>query len=213
MTVIDKRDIFDRIEGASLELGCGMHKRNKNAIGVDTIDYECVDIVGDALDVLRLIPDHSIAAIESRHFLEHIADVDGMLGEMARVLRVGGKLEIIVPHFSNPYYYSDATHKSFFGLYSLSYFAAQSPFRRAVPHYERALHYRLDHVDLLFRSAVPFYFRHGLKKLLQVLFNANNYTREFYEENLCYIVPCYEIKYQLTRIADRNNEQESGQAT
>jgi len=27
------------------------------------------------------------------------------------------------------------------------------------------------------------------------LINSSNYLREFYEENLCYLLPCYEIEY------------------
>jgi len=37
----------------------------------------------------------------------------------------------------------------------------------------------------------------GDKKIFQFIFNLNRYLMEFYEENLCYIIPCYEIKYEM----------------
>ena len=42
--------------------------------------------------------------------------------EITRVLKKNGKANIFVPHFSNPYYYSDYTHKRFLGLYTFYYF-------------------------------------------------------------------------------------------
>jgi len=38
-----------------------------------------------------------------------------------------------------------------------------------------------------------------LKKVLQAVFNLNQYMREFYEENCCYLFPCYEIEFLLRR--------------
>lgn len=202
MSIVDKTNALSRIQGASLDLGCGNLKRDKHSIGIDAIDYDAVDVVGDVFEVLERIPESSITSIRSEHFLEHIADVPRLVTEMARVLQPGGKLDITVPHFSNPYYYSDLTHKSVFGLYTLSYFAAESPFRRAVPHYDRTLQFRIERVDLEFKSTPPFFLRHGFKKMLQCVFNATSYLQELYEENFCHIFPCYEIRYQLTKITE-----------
>lgn len=201
MAVVDKRNSLDHIFGSILELGCGNLKRNPDAVGIDAIDYDCVDLVGDAFEVLRLIPDNSVSGVSSEHFLEHIEDVSGLLDEIARILQPGGKLEIVVPHFSNPYYFSDLTHRSIFGLYSMSYFAISSPFRRTVPHYNRRLYFQLESVSLGFKSARPFYFRHGFKRTMQILFNVNTYMQEFYEENISSVIPCYEIRYRMTKIS------------
>jgi len=204
MAILDKKQILVQIIGESpsgkiLELGCGNTKRIKDAIGIDSQNHDCVDIVGDVFEVLNEIPSASIDEIYSFHFLEHISDLSGLLEVVARVLKKGGRLEIVVPHFSNPYFYSDYTHRNFFGLYSMSYFSSEALFRRKVPTYGQQSQYDLVAVELVFKSSVPFYFRHGLKKIVGYLFNLNNYMREFYEENLCYIFPCYEIRYSLRR--------------
>lgn len=206
MTVRDKRRMLAEIISGQpkrtvLELGCGSTKRVTDAIGIDFQDYDCVDIVGDAFEILQKMPSASIDEIYSFHFFEHIADLGGLLETIARVLKERGILEIVVPHFSNPYFYSDYTHRTFFGLYSMSYFASESLFRRKVPNYGRPLGYQLTNADLIFKSPKPFYFRYALKKSLGALFNLNSYTREFYEENLCYLFPCYEIRYTLQRVA------------
>lgn len=202
MSLIDKRGLLPDIGNRNqiiLELGCGNRKRIPDAIGIDVIDYECVDIVGDAVEVLREFPDSTVDMISSHHFLEHVTDLEVLLQEVTRVMRVGGTLEVVVPHFSNPYYFSDPTHKNFFGLYTFSYLAEDCILQKKVPHYN-AVFLSLLTVDLLFKSAPPFYFRHVIKKLLGCIFNSCRYMKEFYEENLCYVFPCYEIRYSLKRV-------------
>jgi SAM-dependent methyltransferase len=202
MSLIDKRGLLKNIRCGNpiiLELGCGNRKKIPGAIGIDVIDYECVDIVGDAVEVMRGIPDDTVDMISSHHFLEHVTNLEILLQEVTRVMRVGGRFEVVVPHFSNPYYYSDPTHKNCFGLYTFSYLAEDRLLHKRVPHY-KAVFLSLLKVDLLFKSSPPFYFRHGVKKLLGVIFNSCRYMKEFYEENLCYVFPCYEIKYVLKRV-------------
>ncbi len=201
MPLIDKHGLLSNIHYANpviLELGCGSRKRIPQAIGIDILDYECVDIIGDAVEVLQIIPDASVDRISSHHFLEHVNNLDMLLQEVTRVLRFGGKFEVVVPHFSNPYYYSDPTHRNNFGLYTFSYLADDSLFQRKVPHYKNVF-LSLLKVDLHFKSSPPFYIRYAVKRLFGILFNSCTYMQEFYEENLCYIFPCYEIEYVLKR--------------
>jgi ubiquinone/menaquinone biosynthesis C-methylase UbiE len=202
MEIVDKKDILNRIKeigDLTLELGCGSYKRNKDAIGIDVIDYECVDIVGDAYDVLRKVPSNSVSAVYSYHFFEHVEDIGALMKELARIIKEDGSLMVVTPHFSNPYYYSDLTHKNLFGLYSFSYSSNDSFLSRKVPNYDKSINFDLCKVELIFKSPRPFYFRWGLKKLFQIIFNLNRYMLEFYEENLCYIFPCYEIKYEMIK--------------
>ncbi|PYV45501.1 MAG: methyltransferase type 11 [Acidobacteria bacterium] len=199
MTLLDKRNLLPNLKNATLELGCGNRKRVKNSVGIDVIDYDCVDIVGDIFEVLREISSQSINEIHSHHFFEHISDVGLLMAELSRILKPDGILKIVVPHFTNPYYYSDYTHRNFFGLYSFSYFSDDSLLKRRVPHYLNASSFLLSKVKLVFKSTPPFYARHFFKKVLQAIFNFNQYMREFYEENCCYIFPCYEIEFLLIR--------------
>jgi hypothetical protein len=124
-----------------------------------------------------------------------------MLDELARALRPGALLEVVVPHFSNPYFYSDPTHRSTFGLYSFSYLSSDAILRRKVPSYVRNEAFALRSVALGFKSSPPFYGRYAFKRAVGVLVNLGRWPREFYEENLCYLVPCYEVRFVLQRIA------------
>lgn len=204
MDIVDKISILTRLPTlprVALELGCGNRKRDAASIGIDALDYECVDIVGDIFEVLAAIPDGTVDTVYSSHFLEHVSDVPGLLGELARVLKVGGSLAITVPHFSNPYFYSDITHKASFGLYSMSYFSDDRKLTRKVPSYQRELLYELQSVRLVFKSSPPFYLRHAIKKSVEALVNINSFTKELYEEMFCYLFPCYEVQYELRRIS------------
>jgi len=204
VAVWDKRGVLDALETggeAVLELGCGSRKRIPGAIGIDARDLPEVDVVGDVFDVLSGLPEASIAAIHSSHFLEHLPSLEHFLHEATRVLRPGGRLEAVVPHFSNPYYYSDPTHRTPFGLYTFSYFARDDLFARRVPHYGARLPLRLAEARLVFRSPAAFPVRRLAKRVLGPLFNASRSVQEFYEENLCFWLPCYEVVFALEREA------------
>lgn len=209
MKINDKNRVLERLnahETTILELGCGANKRHTSAIGIDALDYPGVDIVGDIYEVLARFPSGSVDKVFAYHFIEHVENLSLLLAEVSRVVKSGGEVEFVAPHFSNPYFYSDPTHRSFFGLYTFSYFSIGAPLRRRVPTYQGKLCFRLDHVDLIFKSSPPFFFRHAIKKLLGSIFNSCGYMQELYEENLCYIFPCYEVRYRLSRI-----DVESGQ--
>lgn len=200
--MIYKNNVLYKIANTSplvLELGCGAKKRNVGAIGIDALDYPGVDLVGDVFDVLRQFPSGCVDEVYAYHFIEHVSDINLLLLELSRVVKAGGVVEFSAPHFSNPYFYSDPTHRSFFGLYTFCYLSSSSPFLRQVPTYQNDLLFSLMRVDLRFKSARQFYVRYALKSLIGSIFNSCNYMKELYEENFCYLFPCYEVSYRLQR--------------
>jgi hypothetical protein len=162
--IVDKRGLLEQGGGLRLDLGCGNPKAGPEYIGIDVLDCPEVDVVGDVAAVLDRLRPGSVLRVYSSHFFEHVADVELLLTRLARVMAPGGELEVVVPHFSNPYYYSDLTHRSTFGLYTFSYFLSNSPFKRQVPTYGRDLPFRLVDVSLGFKSSPPFYGRHAFKQ-------------------------------------------------
>ncbi len=125
-----------------LDLGCGQHKR-EGYIGVDIADGEGVDIVHD----LRQYPwpwkDRSVAAIHTSHYVEHIPmdlpdDRDGLcafMDECWRVLRKGGKLEIIHPYLKSVRAFQDPTHRRFIPAETWTYFDRQWREAMGLDHY------------------------------------------------------------------------------
>jgi SAM-dependent methyltransferase len=200
--VRDKRGRLAALIGAGrgvLELGCGPARRHAEAVTIDALDFDDVDVVGDVFIALRAIPDGCVDEIHSYHFLEHISPLPDVVQEMSRVLRPGGLLHAVVPHFSNPYYYSDYTHRQPFGLYSFSYLAEDRLFRRRVPSYQRDTRLTLEGVRLGFKAPPPFYVRYALRRALGLVVNSSHLTQEWYEAGWTGLFPCYEVDFRLRR--------------
>jgi hypothetical protein len=114
------------------------------------------------------------------------------------VLRPDGECHITVPHFSNPHYYSDYTHKTPWGLYSLGYFCkAGWPYRRKVPAFYNDVSLRLISQKVRFTS--QFALIRLLKKAVQAIVNAGRPMQELWEENLCWQLPASELRIVFAR--------------
>ena len=59
------------------------------------------------------------------------------------------------------------------------------------------INFQINLVELRFQS--KFFLRHRIKKMFQKIFNANRYMKEFYEEQLCYMLPAYELYFELEK--------------
>jgi hypothetical protein len=198
-SVVDKHGLLDGGVRLKLDLGCGSTKRGAEYVGIDLADGSGVDVVGDVVDVLRTIGDASVVEVFSSHLFEHVDNLSALLGEIERVLEVGGTLRAVVPHFSNPYHHSDPTHRRTFGLYTFSYYAEDHLLRRRVPTYGHRPRLRLERVRLGFRSAIELPGRHLLKAGLNRIVNSSPLLMELYEANLAWILPSYELEYVLVK--------------
>jgi len=197
-TFLDKHNLIPTFKTkykVVLELGSGPAKQIAEAITVDMLDMEGVDIVCNMDEGFPFLEDESIDEIYSFHFLEHVKDVNVLMREIYRVLKKGGKNIGRVPYFANPYFYSDPTHKTTFGLYTFSYFSKSQYFKRKVPTFYNDLDFQILKVELRFQS--KFFFRHRIKMIWQKIFNSSRYMKEFYEELLCYWIPAYELYFEL----------------
>lgn len=164
-----------------VELGCGP-KKVAGAIGIDRLDLPQVDVVADLEAGLPFLPDNSVDEIVAVHSLEHLENFEGIMREIVRVLKPGGVCKVAVPHYSNPFAYSDYTHKRFFGLYTFYYFVdPEFQLHRRVPNYGDDLRIRVTKVRLIFRQ------HKRLLRLLAPLFE--------YVVNLCWLSQeWYEVK-------------------
>ena len=181
-----------------LELGCGPRKGD-GRIGVDLLDLPNVDIVADVNAGLPYFPDGSVDEIHSRSLFEHVENLEFFMREVVRVLKKDGRCHVFVPHFSNPFYYSDYTHQKFFGLFTFYYFVpVKDQPRRQVPDFYTDIRIKIFSHQLIFQST----FRgvHFLKRLFGRWVNSSRWCQEFYEENLCYLIPCYAIETVFGRL-------------
>jgi ubiquinone/menaquinone biosynthesis C-methylase UbiE len=161
-------------------------------IGVDRADLPGVDIVADLEYGLPFVPDHCVDEIHSKSFFEHVHNFEFLMREIVRVLKPQGTAHVFVPHFSNPYYYSDPTHMRFFGLYTFYYFVdPKHQLRRKVPVFYSDTRIEITSLRLVFRS--PFRIGNRVKKAIGSFFNLNPTLQELYEAYFCFVFPCYGI--------------------
>lgn len=197
MQILNPAVARDLADGRPLRLNLGSGQRQiAGYYNVDCVALPQVDILADLEEPLALLPDDSVEAIYCRHTLEHVTRLMGLLTEVHRVLRPEGRLEVIVPHFSNPYGYSDPTHVRFFGLYSFYYLCddADQP-RRKVPNFYLPQRFRVEGVRFnLLRTS---WFDRVVRAVLQPLINRNVGWLDWYERRMCRRWPVDDIHYDL----------------
>lgn len=201
MNYIDKSNALTRIaeqkEKIILELGCGNSKQFQNSIAIDLVDLNGVDIICDLNLGFPFIPDNSVDEIHSSHFMEHVSDFGFMIKEIYRILKPNGTNFMKVPHFSNPFFYSDYTHKNHFGLYSLSYFSKSNYFTRRVPTFYNEIDFEIINIRLKFKSR--WIINRISLKIFEKLINSNHKFQEYYEANLCYAISAYELSFLIKK--------------
>jgi len=197
MNYIDKINIKSKIENKEkiiLELGAGQMKK-EDRINIDILDLPETDIVTDLENGLSFLPNNSVDEIHTVSFLEHISNLSFLMEEIFRVLKPNGILYVFVPHFSNPYFYSDPTHKRFFGLYTFSYFSkSHYPYRRKVPKFYYSCNFRIESQELIFNFPFPFKI---LGLLFNKLFNSRYRLQEIFEFYFSPFLPCYGMNVKL----------------
>ena len=94
-----------------LDLGAGKSKR-EGFLGVDVRAFDGVDVVADLREPWPW-EDGSVAEVNASHFLEHLTGMERVhfVNELHRVLAVGGKATIVVPHWASNRAYGDVTHQ------------------------------------------------------------------------------------------------------
>ena len=109
----------------NINLGCG-ERTTPGWTNVDRVKLPGVDVVHD-LDRYPYPFDTSSAdGVVMSHVLEHLTDVVRVMEEIHRILRPGGTLELLVPHYQHANAYADPTHKHFFTEDSMRYFTGES---------------------------------------------------------------------------------------
>ncbi|PCI21345.1 hypothetical protein COB64_00480 [Candidatus Wolfebacteria bacterium] len=184
------KDKIEKGEKIILDLGSGPTSRT-DRITVDMLPLSGIDIVADLEKGLSFAPDNSVDEIHSKSFFEHVDNFDLLMREMHRVLKPGGMIYIFVPHFSNPYYYSDPTHKRFFGYYTFYYYSKnQDKLTRQVPSFYTDLDFEVVSQWLYFSGTffIPMVFK---KYILGKIVNLHVRTQEFYEAHLSNTFSCY----------------------
>jgi SAM-dependent methyltransferase len=159
-----------------LDAGCGPQK-TPGAVGLDrrlrpgAPKERQMDVACELEKFPWPLKDNSFDLVILSHVLEHLGDVVGVLEEINRVARPGGRVYIEVPHFTWVEAFRHFEHKHFFTLGSFDYFVKGNPY------------YRTD-----FKILKRYLFFDDFTNAIGIGFLANRFTR-FYEKRLAFIFP------------------------
>lgn len=123
----DKVDLARKI----LDVGCGWNK-TPGAIGLDANPKTHAEVIHDLGSIPYPFPDSDFDEIVCRHVAEHVPDVMSFIAELHRITRPGGRITITTPHYSNPDWATDPTHRNHFNSYSFNCFVDE---RQLFPFY------------------------------------------------------------------------------
>ena len=117
-----------------LDVGCGQNKI-PGAIGIDANPLSHAEVIHDLGIFPYPFQDNEFDEIICQHVIEHVPDVLGFVGELHRIAKPCGVLRIVTPHYSNPDWATDPTHRNHFNSYSFNCFI---PGRTPFPFYTQA---------------------------------------------------------------------------
>jgi len=159
-----------------LNLGCG----NDYKEGWVNVDFSDKDVYGQKIKIdvkhdLNKFPypfkDSEFDEVLMKHVLEHLDDIGKSLKELVRITKKGGRIRIMVPHFTFYGAFRDPTHKHFFSLDSICYF---------------------DGFDIISKRLT--YSHNKILGLIDFIVNLNYI---FYERFLCGIFPVQDCAWEL----------------
>lgn len=161
-----------------LDVGCGTNKY-PGATGLDYNPRTDADVIHDLGVTPYPFPDDEFDLVVSFHVVEHVPDVMRFITELHRITKPGGRIKLVCPHYTNPDWFGDLTHRNHLNSYSFQYFMRD---RRLFPFYTDV---ELKNVDTrvtlanLWR-AMGFEFIVNLDRR----FPAMRFTRKFWEHYL-----------------------------
>ena len=180
-----------------LDVGCG-NAKTPGALGIDGNPDTQADVVHNLDQYPWPLPADTFERVICRHIVEHVVDLMQFMREVHRVARAGATIEIVTPHFSNRFSFTDPTHVRHLGLRSFDYFLPRRNLRHtfwtrlfetqyAVPDFYLQPLFAMESVHL--RLARPF-------RLTGVQWLANRFP-DFYELYLTFLCPARDLTFYL----------------
>jgi len=177
-----------------LDVGCGWNK-TPGAIGMDSNPKAHADVIHDLGNIPYPFGDDEFDEIVCRHVAEHVPDVMSFITEIYRITKSGGRIKIVTPHYSNPDWATDPTHRNHLNSYSFNCFIDD---RQLFPFYTEV---RLKPIRTYVSLA-------NLWRALGVEFIVNldqrwpafRFARKFWEFYLCNVIRGKELRFELEAI-------------
>lgn len=100
-----------------LDIGCGANKV-PGAVGMDINPRTAADVIHDLDDLPYPFTDNQFDEVIGRHVIEHVKDPMAVMCELHRITRNGGVVKLVAPHWTNPDFATDLTHRNHLNSYS-----------------------------------------------------------------------------------------------
>jgi len=184
-----------------LDVGCGANK-TEGAIGLDNNPRTNADVIHDLGEIPYPFADNEFDLVVSNHVVEHVPDVMAFIGELHRITRNGGRIRLLTPHYTNPDWPNDPTHRNHINSYTFNTFL---PGREVFDFYTNV---ELKPVDCYVSLA-------SLWKALGIEFLVNldrksykmRFLRKFWEQYLSYIFRGKELRFEFEVVKDSRQSQ------
>ena len=169
-----------------LDVGCGLNKQ-PGAIGIDRLPGTAADVRCDIDHFPYPFRDAVFDELRAGHVIEHVSDVIGTIEEFCRIVRPGGRILIVTPHYTDFSSFCDPTHRWHLNSFSMRYFGDD---HGGFGYYSRA---RLREVSTRVRLL-------SLWRWLgwELAVNSSRRVRRFWEHYACFIVRGKVIEWEFT---------------
>ena len=174
-----------------LDVGCGANKTT-GAIGLDNNPRTAADVIHDLGVIPYPFMDDEFDLVVSNHVVEHVPDVMAFIGELHRVTRHGGRIRLLTPHYTNPDWANDPTHRNHINSYTFNTFI---PDRQVFDFY----------TDIQLKPICTYVSLAGLWRAIGIEFLVNldqkmasmRFLRKFWEQYLSYIFRGKELRFEF----------------
>jgi SAM-dependent methyltransferase len=172
----------------TLDVGCGLNKL-PDSIGIDRNPASLADVICELDHFPYPFRDSSFDALQAVHVIEHVADVMKTMEEFHRLVRAGGEVFIVTPHYTDFSSFCDPTHRWHLNSFSLRYFGEDNA---GYGYYSNV---RFQEISVRVKLL-------ALWRWLGFEFLVNTFPRyrRFWEHYLCYIVRGKVIEWRLRAI-------------
>ncbi len=168
-----------------LDVGCGLRKL-PGAIGIDRNPASAADVLCDLDRFPYPFADSSFDRLEAVHVIEHVADVIRTMEEFHRLVRPGGRVRLVTPHYTDFSSFCDPTHRWHLNSFSFRYFGPDhGGFGYYSPAKFREIFVRLRLLALWRLLGMEFVVNHSRR------------LRLFWEHYLCFLVRGKVIEFEF----------------
>lgn len=172
----------------TLDVGCGVNKY-PGAVGIDRNPASGADVLCDLDRFPYPFRDNSFDRLRAVHVIEHVSDVLRTVEEFHRLVRPGGRVYLVTPHYTDFSSFCDPTHRWHLNSFSFRYFGE-------------------DHAGFGYYSPAKFREISIRVKLLafwrwlgfELLVNRSLRFRRFWEHYLCFVVRGKLVEWDLEKV-------------